>query len=157
VYKRNVISPDRRERAYHNYTNDSLNRGSTRTDPLGEETLYFYGYVLWLRDCRWRHCHLQPMRRYAWIKPGYQKGRSPNGTASLHAGTTFFYYDVLYRLVIIDRKTGCIAGPMDNGCSPTINTSTDAATRNTHDAVGSRLTLTEPDANTTTSTTTRTG
>jgi hypothetical protein len=39
VYKRNVISPDRRERAYHNYTNDLLNRRSTRTDALGEETL----------------------------------------------------------------------------------------------------------------------
>jgi YD repeat-containing protein len=51
--------------------------------------------------------------------------------------------------VIIDRKTGCIAGPMGNGCSPTINTFTDAVTRNTYDPVGSRLTLTEPDANTT--------
>jgi RHS repeat-associated protein len=133
-----------------NYTYDKLNRRSTITDALGEETLYFYdtgtfvgpvtlgGVTVTCNQCG--------------ATPGSSlvtKQVDPDGTASLHAGATFFYYDALDRLVITDRKTGCIAGPMGNGCPPTINTSTDAVTLNTYDPVGNRLTWTEPDTNAT--------
>jgi RHS repeat-associated protein len=133
-----------------NYTYDQLNRRSTMTDALGEETLYFYdggtfsgpvtlgGVTVNCDQCG--------------VTPGSSlvtKQVDPDGTASLHAGTTYFYYDALDRLVITDRKTGCIAGPTGTGCPNTINTSTDAVSLNTYDPVGNRLTYTEPDANTT--------
>src|SRR5260370_19951591 len=73
---------------------------------------------------------------------------NPDGTFCLHAGVTFFKYDALDRPVIVERKTGCVAGPDGTGCPDNV-TSNDAVTVYSYDPAGNRLSATEPNGNTT--------
>lgn len=132
-------------------TYDALNRRSTVTDALGEETLYFYdgggfsgSVTLGGETVTCNQCGATPGSNMVTERV------DPDGTASLHAGTTYTYYDALGRVVISDRKTGCAAGPSGTGCPDSIHPSSDAVTLTTYDNVGNRLTRTEPDGNTTT-------
>lgn len=136
----------------HTTTNayDSLNRRTSITDALGEETLYFYdggqfigSVTLGSQTVTCNMCGATPGSSLVTGKV------DPDGTASLHAGTTYFFYDALNRLVIQDRKTGCIGGPSGTGCSMMIDTSDDAVTLFGYDSVGNRVQYTEPDGNTT--------
>jgi RHS repeat-associated protein len=124
------------------YTYDPLNRRLTKTDALSEETQYFYDTGTFTG----------PVNGITCVECGATPGSSfiteqidPDGAAGVHAGVTYYMYDALDRLVIKDRKTGCIGA----GCPDTI-TPTDAVTTYTYDPVGNRLTSTEPDGNTTT-------
>lgn len=134
------------------YTYDALNRRISATDALNEKTLYFYdggafsgsvslgGVTVTCDQCG--------------VTPGSTliTGQvDPDGTASQHAGTTYTYYDALNRVVIIDRRTGCLGGSSGAGCETgTIDPTKDAVTLNTYDAEGNRLSRTEPDGNTAT-------
>lgn len=132
------------------YSYDALNRLSTMTDALGGETLYFYDggtftgpITLGGVTVNCNQCGATPGSSLV------TEQVDADGTASLHAGTIYYDYDALNRLVIVDRRTGCIAGPSGTGCPDTIDTTRDAVTLYAYDAVGNRLTVTEPDGNTT--------
>jgi RHS repeat-associated protein len=137
----------------HTSTNtyDALNRRSTMTDALGEETLYFYdtgtftgAVTLGGVSVTCNQCGATPGSTLVTAQV------DPDGTANKHAGTTYFKYDALNRMVILDQRTGCIGGPSGTGCADTISAATDALTLYTYDPAGNRLTWTEPDGNTTT-------
>ena len=83
------------------YSYDALNRRSSMTDALGEETLYFYdggtftgpvtsgGVTVTCSQCG--------------VTPGsalVTEQVDPDGTSSIHAGTTYLFYDALDRLLI---------------------------------------------------------
>jgi RHS repeat-associated protein len=132
------------------YTYDQLNRRTTMTDAVGDKTLFFYDTGTFAGPVTLGGVTV--MCNQCGATPGSNlvtEQVDPDGTASLHAGTTYNKYDALDRLVITDRRTGCIGGPMGTGCSDTINTSTDAVTLQVYDPEGNRLTWTEPDGNTT--------
>lgn len=131
------------------YTYDQLNRRATMSDPLGEKTLYFYDggtftgpVTLGTVSVTCNECGATPGSNLITAEV------DADGTGSLHAGTMYFKYDALDRVVISERKTGCIAGPTGAGCPDTI-TASDAVKLYTYDAQGNRLTVTEADANTT--------
>jgi RHS repeat-associated protein len=124
------------------YTYDPLNRRSTMTDALSEETQYFYD----------KGTFTGPVNGISCVECGATPGSSlvteqidPDGSSGVHAGVTYLKYDALDRPVITVRKTGCLGA----ACPDTI-TSNDAVTTYTYDPVGNRLTVTEPDGNTTT-------
>lgn len=128
----------------HTTTNnyDALNRRIAKTDALSEETQYFYDTGTFTG----------PINGITCVECGATPGSSfiteqidPDGNAGVHAGVTFYMYDALNRLVITDRKTGCLGA----GCPDTV-TSNDAVTTYTYNPVGNRLTSTEPNGNTTT-------
>ena len=126
------------------FTYDALNRRSTMTDALSEETQYFYDGGTFSGTVRGQTCN------QCGATPGSSlvtEEIDPDGTAGLHAGVTFYIYDALDRLIFAVRKTGCIGA----ACPDTI-TANDAITSYTYDAVGNRLTMTQPDGNTTTDT-----
>jgi len=120
------------------YQYDALNRRSTMTDALGEETQYFYDTGTFTGPVNGINC----------VQCGATPGSSlvtekidPDGTASLHAGTTFYKYDALNRSIIVDQRTGCLGA----GCSDTITPGSDGVTTNTYDPDGNRLSTTQPD------------
>jgi RHS repeat-associated protein len=128
----------------HTTTNtyDALNRRSTMTDALSEQTQYFYDTGTFTGPVNGINCN------QCGATPGSNlvtEQIDPDGTAGLHAGVIYFKYDALDRLIIRVQKTGCVGA----GCSDTI-TPSDAVTTYGYDPVGNRLTLTEPDGNTTT-------
>jgi RHS repeat-associated protein len=133
------------------YSYDPLNRRMTMVDAAGDKTQYFYDSGTFTGPVRGVNC----------IQCGATPGSSlvteqidPDGSAGLHAGVTFYKYDALDRLIIQVRKVNCVgAGCPDTivgtSCPETVDVN-DAVTSDTYDPVGNRLTLTEPDCNTTT-------
>jgi RHS repeat-associated protein len=133
------------------YTYDALNRRATMTDAAGDLTQYRYDTGTFTGPVRGIDC----------VQCGATPGSSlvteqidPDGSASLHAGVTYFKYDALDRLIITVRKVncsglGCPDTIVGTSCPESVD-SNDAVTTYTYDAVGNRLTLTEPDCNTAT-------
>jgi RHS repeat-associated protein len=124
------------------YTYDALNRRVTMTDALSEVTQFIYDTGTFTGPVNGINC----------VHCGATPGSSlvteqidPDGTSGAHAGVTYLKYDALDRLVITDRKTGCLGA----GCPDTI-TPSDAVTTSVYDPVGNRLVWTEPDGNATT-------
>jgi len=119
------------------YGYDPLNRRSTMTDALGEQTQYLYDTGTFTGPINGINCN------QCGATPGSSlitEQIDPDGTASLHAGATYYKYDALDRSIIDVRKTGCLGA----ACPDTI-TPSDAVTTFTYDAVDNRLTTTQPD------------
>jgi RHS repeat-associated protein len=113
----------------HTTTNtyDALNRRASTTDAASETTLYQYD-----------------TGTFSGCSPpcGATPGSSlVTGQTDANGKVIYYKYDALDRLIRVVRKVGSI--------SDTI-TAADAVTIFTYDAVGNRLTLTEPDGNTVT-------
>jgi RHS repeat-associated protein len=107
------------------YTYDALNRQVTKTDAVGSVTLWVYDSTGPCAGCT-----------------GPTKGSSLVSKQTDGDGKVIYYkYDGLDRLIREVRKQG---GTADT------ETPNDAVTVYTYDPVGNRLTLTEPDGNTTT-------
>jgi RHS repeat-associated protein len=124
------------------YTYDALNRPISMTDAAGDLTKYLYDTCTFtgpVRGINCVQCRATPDSRLV------TEQIDPEGSAGLHAGVTYFKYDALDRLIIKVQKVGCLG----LSCPDTI-TAADAVTTYTYDPVGNRLTLTEPDGNTTT-------
>ena len=137
----NVISVTDADGHTTTYGYDALNRCKTMTDALSEQTQYFYDTGTFTGPVTLGGVTVNC------IQCGATPGSSlvteqidPDGTASVHAGVTFFKYDALERLVIKVQKTGCF-GVM---CPDTI-TSNDALTLYTNDPVGNLVTIVQPD------------
>ena len=115
------------------YTYDPLNRRSTMTDALGDYPISI------------RHRHRLPAASHpCGATPGSSLVTEQIDPDDANPGrVTYFKYDALDRLIIVVRKVGSSTG-LD-----TI-TPSDAVTTYTYDPVGNRLTVTEPDGNTTT-------
>jgi RHS repeat-associated protein len=107
------------------YTYDVLNRRITDTDALSEQTQYQYDTGT-LASCS--SCGATPGSKLV------------TGQTDANGKVTYFKYDALDRLIDVVRKVG--------STSDTI-TAHDSVTATTYDAVGNRLTLTEPNRNTT--------
>jgi RHS repeat-associated protein len=124
------------------FTYDALNRRATMTDALGGETQYFYdggtfGGTVDGQSCN--QCGATPGSSIV------SEQIDPDGSAGLHAGVTFYKYDALDRLILVIRKTGCIGA-----ACPDMITASDAVTSTMYDPVGNRISVTEPDGDTTT-------
>ena len=133
------------------YNYDALNRRIGMADALNEKTLYLYDGGTFTGSVSLGGVTVTCDQCGATPGSSLITGQvDPDGTASKHAGTTYTYYDALNRVVIIDRRTGCLGGPSGTGCTSAIDTTRDAVTLKTYDAEGNLLSLTEPDGNTTT-------
>lgn len=148
----NIISRTDADSHTTTYSYDALNRRISMTDALNEKTLYFYDGGTFSGSVSLGGVTVTCDQCGATPGTSLITGQvDPDGTASQHAGTTYTYYDALNRVVITDRRTGCLGGPTGTGCATgTIDPAKDAVTLNTYDAEGNRLTRTEPDGNTTT-------
>jgi RHS repeat-associated protein len=147
----NVISVTDADGHTTSYSYDPLNRRSTMTDAAGDKTQYFYDtgtFSVSVRGVTCNQCGATPGSSLV------TEQIDPDGSAGLHAGVTFYKYDALDRLIIQVRKVNCIgAGCPDTivgTTCPEIVDSNDAVTSYAYDPVGNRLSLTEPDCNTTT-------
>jgi RHS repeat-associated protein len=133
------------------YGYDALNRRTTMVDAAADKTQYLYDTGTFTGSVRGTACN------QCGATPGSNlitEQIDPDGSAGLHAGVTFYKYDALDRLIMAVRKVDCLgAGCPDTivgtSCPETVN-SNDALTTYTYDAIGNRLTATEPDCNTTT-------
>jgi RHS repeat-associated protein len=110
------------------YTYDALNRPARMTDAAGDVTQYQYDGGT-LPTCPSPTCG---------ATPGSNKVTLDIDPDSNY---TYYVYDALDRRIDMVRKVGSDADAI---------TPSDAVTAYTYDAVGNRLTLTEPDGNTTT-------
>jgi len=117
------------------YTYDALNRRATMTDAASELTQYQYDTGT-LPGC------LSPPNPYpsCGATPG---SNLITGQTDANGKVTYYKYDALDRRIDVVRKVGSVADTI---------TAADAVTTYTYDPVGNRLTLTEPDGNTTTTT-----
>lgn len=123
----NVLTETDANRHVTRYAYDANNRRTKITNAMGEVTLYEYDRV-GLSGCT------------ACTGPT----RGSNLVTKLTDGNgkvTYFKYDALDRPILEIRKEGDTADVIDQS---------DAVTRHTYDANGNRLSLTEPDGNTTT-------
>jgi RHS repeat-associated protein len=117
------------------YTYDALNRRATMTDAASELTQYQYDTGT-LSTC------VSPPN------PSPSCGATPGsslitGQTDADGNVIYYKYDALDRRIDVIRKVGSSADTI---------TPADAVTIYTYDPVGNRLTLTEPDGNTTTTT-----
>ena len=112
---------------------DALNRRATMTDAASELTQYQYDTGT-LSGC------VSPPNPYP--SCGATPGSSLiTGQTDANGNVIYYKYDALDRRIDVVRKVGSTADTI---------TSADAVTTYTYDPVGNRLTLTEPDGNTTT-------
>ena len=120
------------------YKYDALNRRSTMTDALGEQTQYFYDTGTFTGPINGINCD------QCGATPGSSlitEQIDPDGTASLHAGMTYYKYDALDRSIIDVRERPVASAPH----APDTITPSDAVTTFTYDPVGNRLSMTQPD------------